>query len=122
MKTTINISNEDLAYILYSAFESGSNYWIKKLEYEEPVNFNNTKKEDKKYKYVSCPLNEGGSVFITDQYDKKSTLNLEKIKTGLKIMTEKYPKTWSRIFSDNYDANDADVFLQVCLFGETIYG
>jgi hypothetical protein len=43
------------------------------------------------------------------------------IKSGLKVMAEKYPHHWQDFVSENDDAITGDVFLQCCLFGEIVY-
>jgi hypothetical protein len=37
-------------------------------------------------------------------------------------MADKYPRHIADILSENDDATTGDVFLQLCLFGDVVYG
>jgi hypothetical protein len=41
---------------------------------------------------------------------------------AITIIKEKYPRIWENILLENADAGDADVFLQLCVMGEVVYG
>ena len=58
---------------------------------------------------------------IEAEPNKYFSLNLVKIKKGLKVMANKYPKHFANFIAEDYDAITGDVFLQCCLFGEVIY-
>jgi hypothetical protein len=49
-------------------------------------------------------------------------LDLKAIKRGALVMAKKYPREWFNLVNDNFDATTGDVFLQCCVFGETLYG
>jgi hypothetical protein len=69
------------------------------------------------------PLNKGGAWVVEDvETDSKYTFDLEVIKKGLNLMAKKYPEHFADFLEENDDAITADVFLQLCLFGEVIYG
>jgi hypothetical protein len=40
----------------------------------------------------------------------------------ISITKEDYPKVWENILLEQYDANDADIFLQLCVMGEVQFG
>lgn len=131
------ITYKEIAYLLCSAFEGGSNYWATIVKETKP------KKEDK-YKFVgddlfnegslySTPFSKGGSILIGDcesenpkdeneSQFKASELNLESIQKGLEIMAEKYPDHFNDFVNDSADATTGDVFLQCCILGDIVFG
>jgi hypothetical protein len=137
MKLTveINIDEFELASLIISAFEGGSNYWyvIDKDKSVAPDN-------DKLWKFpkdsclgddgtvfwhVQWPMSEGGRLFVTNKFDdegEEGYLDLASIKKGLTIMQEKYPRHFANFMSDNADANTGDVFLQCAVLGNLVYG
>ena len=140
MKTfpaTVQVTADKISHLLSNAFAGGSNYWydIKTfiepsvIEYLSDAEFaKSVGNEPKIYKYLDYPLNAGGGVIITSKEDDEINgqteflLNLDSIGKGIQIMAEKYPKHFTNFIEENDDAETGDVFLQCCLFGETIYG
>lgn len=126
----IAVSIEDIENLLCSAFEGGSNYWAEVKGKRAPAEWTYFGDyNEKKTKYLHLyPLN-GGGVMIQDieengsqRLEKPAELNQAKLKKGLQIMAQEYPKHFSSILTDDTDAETGDVFLQCCLFGEIIYG
>lgn len=125
LQINYEVSNELISDLLASALEGGSNYWADHIKYKKPVNFANTKAGDEKFIHISYPMNEGGEITIRDREDedKEHTLNLSKIKRGLKRMARsKYAIRFQNILREDYDAEDADIFLQFAVLGDCIYG
>jgi len=89
------ISHQRVSDLLCSAFESGSNYWISD----------------------AYALGE-------DEIPKKRKLSYATIKRGLRLLstTPAYAQHWADFLSENDDATTGDVFLQLCLYGEVVYG
>ncbi len=107
----IHVSYTDIENLMYSMAQ-GSSYWCKyagDLGYESTVHEILEKKLELK---------------LEDFEDEKArhTLTLAKIKKGLTIMANKYPKHFASILQDNTDADTADVLLQCALLGEIVYG
>lgn len=147
MKVVSEISIERIANLLCSALEGGSNYWYQIVEIIPPAGFNpqdsRTKlefmsdtelakmmgREPKIYSHIDYPCNRGGALIIRDIEDTDikqpgapMRLDLEAMQRGLQLMVDKAPKHWGDFLSENDDATTADVFLQLCLFGDVIYG
>jgi hypothetical protein len=97
------------------------------------------------YRHLDYPVNEGGAVVVGDREEwypyrmekeraehlkesfdkpepKKYRLDLEAIDRGLQLMADKYPRHFADFVGENEDASTGDVFLQLCLFGELVYG
>jgi hypothetical protein len=74
------------------------------------------------------PLTEGGKIVCTiqDEHTKGAgviyVLDRAAITRGLVAMKEKAPRHFGDALADNDDATTGDVFLQLCLFDEVIYG
>ena len=53
---------------------------------------------------------------------KEHRLDRAALGRGLSLMPHKYTHHWRDFVEENSDAITADVFLQLCLFGDVIYG
>ena len=123
IKTTVTVSDKRIEDLLCDAFEGGSNYWyvIKKFNFPP----GQTKQSlGITYPHIELPL-KGGSLLIGEvegnpEYDK--VLDRAAIERGLQLMAEKYPKHYADFMTENDDAITGDVFLQVALYGEVIFG
>lgn len=83
-------------------------------------------------KWAEALLNGKGLV-IYDAYEMDSELNddeeptkyrltLDGIKKGLAKMAKEYPRDFADLVEENDDAITGDIFLQLAVFGEVIYG
>ena len=125
VKIEKEVTMQQISDILCSALEGGSNYWMEIKKKVAPRNFNNTKAGEEKFTHIAYPMNDGGYIIIEDiEADEpvQYTLNLNAIRNGLKIMAEKESRHFNDFITENDDAITADVFLQCCLLGKTIYG
>lgn len=124
----LNVRMEDVANLLCSAFEGGSNYWYMIEEQKVPERFEFLTDAEKVFPHIDYPLNPGGSLTITtlegDEFNgkKKWTLDLAAVQRGLAKMAKAAPRHFADVLRDNADATTGDVFLQFCLFGEVVYG
>lgn len=141
------VSAADIAGLLCSAFEGGSNYWCSITAYQEPKEIHPVLDKKKVFRHTDFPLLEGGAVICRDTMEEPSTdeedepienedgtmvdappvytqlvLDREAIQRGLRLMAEKHPHHWANFVGDNSDAITGDVFLQLCLLGDIIYG
>lgn len=125
-----HVSDEDIASLLISAFEGGSNYWYRiedgGFNYDLPVVW----PEIGPCWYIDRPLG-GGSLTIvaideqTGEPDKsigEKVLDRASITSGINVMAAKYPRHFADLINDNADSITGDVFLQCCLFGEVVFG
>ena len=133
------ITNEQAAYLLCNAFEGGSNYWYMITDYTKPeVEATPLGANEYHPSYISYPFSKGGAVHIVDMeeaygvdpedYEAEGievlVLNHAAIVRGKKLMEEKenVKHHFADVLKDNADATTGDVFLQLCLFGDVIYG
>ncbi len=124
-----SISKDDISGLLCCAFEGGSNYWYHSLHVDRYPD--GMGKSDFESWHIEVPLLEGGVLKFKDAEEADSDavdedgyyrLDLEKIKEGLAVLREKFPRHWSDFANKNDDAITGDCFLQCCIFGDIIYG
>jgi hypothetical protein len=150
-KETLNrkLTKEDIINLFVTALEGGSNYWY---YVEIPDKANNTgepsSEEIGKFilnggtvPFYDIELMEEIFGNIDDRHyhiqgdivdekqlaeDKQEALlgyvDMNSILEGISITKEDYPEVWENILLEQYDANDADVFLQLCVMGEVQFG
>jgi hypothetical protein len=122
-KVKTEITAEQIAGILCTAFESGYTPWVKVESMVEPkrkVILGNSWNE---YTLYSYPVT-GGAAILSDTYGnsrKRYRLDLKAIRKGLQIMANKYPRHFADFVSENEDGITGAVFLQCCVFGDVIY-
>lgn len=119
MKTTKRDLDQMMSDLLCSAFEGGSNYWymIEKFEYPEGKT-----RADFEYPHLEVPF-KGGSIKITADGEKKVyTLNRKALDKGWLLMRDEYARHYADAMCGNADATTGDVFLQLCLFGDVVFG
>jgi hypothetical protein len=71
------------------------------------------------------PLYDGWvTLELHHPHEKKDryVLSAIDISDGLKLMAQKYPKHWAQFLLGNEDSITGDIFIQLCLFGELVYG
>lgn len=117
IETSIDVNEDKIENLLCSAFEGGSNYWI-----DDIINIPTAtvrKKHGVGYFY-DCPLKGLSFDVISEQ--GTHTLTPESLTKGMQLMADKYPHHFGDVINDNTDAATGDVFLQLCLFDDVIYG
>jgi len=118
--TTININVPDsrIADLFICAVEGGSTYWCNKIR---PLI-----EEEKKFSYYNYMLCGGFIAYIDEEVEEGSGLEYRvaraEIDNALKLMAEKYPQHYADFMNENEDADTGDVFLQLCLFKEVVFG
>lgn len=122
IKSTTAITDKGVKDLLACALEGGSNYWynIEKvfrthLDTKDPDVYDAI--VDGQGVLVGL-LNEDEDVNGKTQW----VLNREAVARGLQVLANDRPELFAKIALEDYDADDADVFLQLTLFGELIYG
>lgn len=127
VQATVNINEEDLESLLISGIEQGINYWCADIKVNRPPG----DASDFYHKYFKVPFVEGGSIcfFLQDpddlninQPEEGFRLDRQHILNGLNLMAARAPRHFADILSENTDCITGDVFIQICLFGEIVYG
>lgn len=125
--------------LLVGAFEGGSNYWYriesKKLppgtkmkDFSEGGRMQPRRPDGSEHYFhwsQLIPTYPGGQLVIRDVAEGEGethVLDLPALKKGWMLFKQKYPNQYKRVIEENDDAGDADVFLQLALFDEVIFG
>ena len=125
------LTHEGLSDLLSVA--TFGNYWpivkIKRSEYHLA--------EEDKYDCIedkwAAVLINGGTLVVYDEYEMDSELNegeeptkhyltLKDVRKGLRLMKKEYPHHYADLVEEDDDAITGDVWLQLAVFGELIYG
>lgn len=121
-----------VANLLTNAWDSGAvAYWGIRGATTVPGNYTPPKSHPEMWeaKYVA-PMLGGSVVFFDsetcdmddDDQPHDWTLDGKAIQRGLDCFHEQAPRHYVDAIRENDDAETADVFVQLCLFGEIVYG
>ena len=145
------LTKEDITDILVTALEGGSNYWYLIDLPENIKSYGQSKSEavgeyilrggsidfyDKEEYYDVRRALKDGDYNIGDSDDmvdeksyqedientKLGHIDMNRILEAITKIKSEYPEVWKNILLENADAGDADVFLQLCVMGEVVYG
>lgn len=123
VKVTVRIPNQKIENLIISAVEGGSTYWAM-LKFPDGW-------QDKYKSYADIPF-QGGEIELYDVETGEllGVLSKVTIQTGLQLMADRKDMTgkqvparhFKNLATDNEDAETADVFLQLAVMGEIVYG
>jgi hypothetical protein len=145
------LTKEDITDILVTALEGGSNYWYLIDLPENIKSYGQSTSEavgeyilrggsidfyDKEEYYDVRRALKDGDYNIGDSDDmvdeksykedientKLGHIDMNRILEAITKIKSEYPEVWKNILLENADAGDADVFLQLCVMGEVVYG
>jgi hypothetical protein len=129
VKMEISFDKQRVSDLLCSALEGGSNYWYMIESFIKPTKVEQVAMPGETFRHLDYPLSEGGALMVSDrngapaEEDMKTTrLDWPKLLEGLVLMAEKYPRHFGDWMAENDDADTGDVFLQLCVLGEVVYG
>lgn len=127
-KIETTIKPELIADMVIGAFEGGITYWAAKARPVEPCEDCVTYEDNCPW-YARAALYEGDFKIRIVQHDEHKEgagtdvfMTPASVQQGLSIMSTKYPEHFSDMVSGNWDATTADVFVQLCVFSDIIYG
>lgn len=118
------LTAKEIADLVTTAVEGGISYWAQGFK---PISNEHAFTERPWY---ACPKLYSGDFVIRVTELEESTANAgvdhdltpEKMQTALDHLAEKYPHVMADIVNENYDAGDADCFIQAAIFGSIVYG
>lgn len=123
VRATVRIPNEKLQDLIICAIEGGSTHWA---QFKYPDNY-----KEKYGCYEQIPFKGGNiAVYDVETGELLGYLNRMSIKVGLQLMADRKDLTgkvvparhFKNLATDNEDAETADVFMQLCVMGEIVYG
>lgn len=125
MKTPI-ISRERVADLLCGALEGGSNYWYNLPDLTEVKRFTKSMVASPLVdKIINAVYDHNVSVPVFDIEDDENHLgdfNLANIARGEELMSQNFPDCFGDILKEQDDAETADVWFQLVVMGEVVYG
>jgi hypothetical protein len=121
IQVKIKFSGEMLGNLLVNALEGGSNYWYGSVDF-----IGRDEYPDLRYDEWFAKCVDDGIPFeirITEEpWCKPHVLDLASVTTGTMAFVEEETRHYDDFVNGNDDAITADVWLQLCLFGEVVYG
>ena len=130
VSVSVNVPTSTIRDLLIGAIEGGSNYWG---AFREDPNFIKSITESDKDAYVES---EGGEYYA--RYDIENpnyclrvsdseggttyNVTLENFIKGLGVMSNRYPRHFKDVITEDHDAETSDVFIQCAVFGEIVFG
>ena len=129
---SIDIPRSRIYDLIVTANETGSGYWARVISETIPEGADLSWMEDpedaKRWPHHAAALC-GGSVTYGEVNEdtgrvgrKRYTLDAAAIARGLAIMATEHAQHFADLMTENDDMYTADVFLQLCLFGDVRYG
>ena len=108
------VTQEQIEDLITCAIEGGSNYWYR-IE------------SDTKGDYSKTALTVKGLVIsnhmvLDEDKPRQGVLNIDSIASALRLMASKHPNAINDVITGNADAYTGDIFLQLAVFGEVLYG
>lgn len=67
-------------------------------------------------------IDEDADDFTQFPKSAKHHITLDDVRKGLELMRDLYPQHWADLMEENDDAITGDVWLQLAVFGELVYG
>lgn len=143
------LGKEDIIDIFVTALEGGSNYWYE-IPFLPP-RVDAIKREGglATSEAIGEYILQGGSIDFHDveliEYERSNSssgrddvylpptlinpeesflgrVTMDSILDAVTLVKRDYPDVWNNILDENADADDADVFLQLCVMGDIVYG
>lgn len=109
------LTRERIEDLLCNAWEGGSAYWCSAR----------ITRRGEDVTYVHEHATRGGEIEIYDPEDPDEVplgvLNADTIRRGVGLLGD-HPGHLADIVAENDDAETGDVFLQLCVMGEVVYG
>lgn len=121
------LTSENIIDIFVTALEGGSNYWYYIKIVPEDVKYKVKHKNLALSEAIGQYILEGGSIYFYDvegdeDEEPLGKVNMDSILEAISLTKKDYPDVWFNILDEQADAGDADVFLQLCVMGEVVFG
>ena len=123
VKATVRIPNQKIQDLITTALEGACRYWA---SFKFPDNW-----KEKYGDREQIPLQDGNiAVYDVETDELLGYLNIETVKVGLQLMANRKDMTgkvvparhFKNIATDNEDEETADVFMQLAVMGEVVFG
>jgi hypothetical protein len=124
IKGLIVLTAYDVYNLIVSAIEGGSNYWYMIENTDEIKAATKDMKGEPLVDRMLMAINRGLMVIISDQENenKMHYIKSEDFAKAEKLMIEKHRRHLGDVLSEQDDATTGDVYFQLLVLGECIYG
>ena len=109
------LTKNNIIDLFVTSLEGGSNYWYY-MDLPDNIKTYGQSTSEAVGEYIL----QGGEIYFYDTY--LGYVDMDKVLESIPIIKKDYPEIWERILLEQADAGDADVFLQLCVMGEVVYG
>jgi len=117
--------NQDVIDLFVTSLEGGSNYWYLIKNLPKEVKYDVKENDAALSEAIGKHILEGGYIQFYDVEDEDELLgdvDMDSILDAITLMKKDFPEVWNRILDEEYDAGDADIFLQLCVMGDVVFG
>lgn len=116
------LTDEEINNLFVNGIEMGIGYWCD----ETPFIPTDDVDEEKDLYYAErlWPHVQKGESFRfgSNEYEEYGEINLASVAKACELFTTKYSSHYADIKNENDDVITADVFIQLCVFGDVVYG
>jgi len=118
-------TNQDIEDLFVTALEGGSNYWYYIKNLPKEVKYNIKERRQPAAEAIANHVINGGYIQffdIEDENELLGTVDMDKLLDAISLLKKDYPNTWNNILDENADVEDADIFLQLAVMGDVVFG
>ena len=116
---------EDIVDQFVTALEGGSNYWYYIKNLPKDVDYSVAQNHKPLSEAIGEHIMKGGYIQFYDVENKSDllgTVDMDSILEAISSVKADYPEIYTNMILGDADAGDADVFLQLCVMGEVVFG
>jgi hypothetical protein len=121
---TVNVPHgvpaQRIADLIIAALEGGSNYWCNRFRLIEPQK--RVLSEKPWYASPELYVDPDMQIAVEDDEGYTHVIGAEHIKNALGLMASKHPTHFADFLQEQEDANTADIFLQLVVLKDVVYG
>jgi hypothetical protein len=129
IQTTVDIEADDIIGLICTAAEGGmSNQWARYMEGKLPKNADLSEVPEGWHPYPRYFAPFAGGVIVLEVEDAKGgedyevEVDMAALEKAMKLMASEYPSHFADFMDENMDAVTGDVFLQLAVYEEVIFG
>jgi hypothetical protein len=118
-------TNQDIEDLFVTALEGGSNYWYYIKNIPKEIKYQVKELKQPLAEAIAKHVIDGGYIQFFDVEDENEllgTVDMDKLLDAISLLKKNYPDTWNNILDEDCDANCADIFLQLAVMGDIVFG
>ncbi len=130
IKTTVDVEIKDIIDLICIGVEGGMMDWCQTMDADIPKDSDISEIPEDMHDFPRyyAPFVKGGAInFVVDETEgdeepKKVRVGIRRIEAAMQMMADKYPHHFRDFIDDNSDAITGDVFVQLAVFEEVVFG